>query len=146
MAVSIYLSHHFWPPERERAKIMTKKLEALGFRVVNPFEYKNGEQITNQWFKAVRSGSMKEMEKAALKLVSKDKLLINTCDILVALIPEKTSELGCVGTLMEIIYAYQRFKSVYVSTQKLHPWILFHSTEMFGMDEALIKYLENTWK
>ncbi len=144
--ISIYLSHHYFPSERERAKSIKQKLESLGFDVVNPFEGAKSEQVTNAWFKAVQSGSMKEMEKAAISLVSKDKLLIHTCDILIALIPRETSELGCVGTLMETIYAYSKMKSVYVSTQKLHPWILAHCTEIFGTDEELIKYLENTWK
>jgi nucleoside 2-deoxyribosyltransferase len=140
---TIYLSHHYFPSERQRASWIRKQLEQLGFTVIDPFE--KGEPYTSAWFKAVNTGTDAEVEVAARNLVHKDLANIKRSDILVVLLPHETSNLGCYGTIMEIVYGYNMIKSVYVVTQALHPWLLYHATKLFGTDVTLIKFMKETW-
>lgn len=51
-----------------------------------------------------------------------------------------------VGTSMEILYAWERNKSVYVVTSpenKLSPWLIYHSTNIFySFDDAIQKLMD----
>jgi len=63
------------------------------------------------------------------EIVKRDLELIDKCDILIAYIYEKTF-----GTTMELFYAYNKGKQVYVVTNPefaLDPWLKSHSTRRF---------------
>lgn len=49
-----------------------------------------------------------------------------------------------VGTSMEILYAWERNKPVFVITSpetKLSPWLVYHSTEVFHSLDEVINYI-----
>lgn len=78
-----------------------------------------------------------DRSKEGWEIVELDKELIDNSDIFVAYIKEWTA-----GTLMEVMYAYQRQKPIYIIVnpeEVLHHdiWLSYHTTEFFfNIDEC----------
>ena len=78
--------------------------------------------------------------KVCREIVMGDKADISSADIVLA----NLSQLGkysCVGTLMEVIYAYGLGKYVVTITnpdRPLSPWIVYHSTRIVHSEQAAV--------
>jgi len=72
------------------------------------------------------------------EIVESDKNDINGCDILLA----NVWKIG-VGTSMEILYAWERHKDVYIVAPdgKVSPWISYHSAKVFPSIEAAVDFI-----
>lgn len=85
----------------------------------------------------------RELEPAITKqIVENDKLDINSVDCILC-IYEKPS----VGTSMEILYAWEHKKPVFlvnISEKPLSPWLIYHSSEVFkNIKEACNHFTNN---
>ncbi len=98
------------------------KAEFDGFEVIDPME-RDYRGATDENCK---------------KIVEEDKALIETCDILLVnhLKPS-------VGTSMEILYAWERDKKVYLICEdgEVSPWLLYHSTRIFKSQEDAFQHI-----
>ena len=103
---------------REEAKV---KLD--GFEVIDPME-RDYRGVTNENHK---------------NIVEDDKALIDTCDALLVnhLKPS-------VGTSMEILYAWERDKKVYLICEdgEVSPWLLYHATKIFKSQLDALEYIK----
>ena len=78
-----------------------------------------------------------ERSKEGWEIVELDKEMINYSDIFVAFIKQWTA-----GTLMEVMYAYQKQKPIYIITdpnEVLHKdiWLSYHFTQnFFNIDDC----------
>ena len=72
------------------------------------------------------------------KIVRGDKQSILESDIVIAYTPFPS-----VGTSMEILFAYERNRKVYVVTERenLSPWIIYHATKIFRSFGGLVEWL-----
>ena len=99
-----------------------KKLK--GFEVIDPME-RDYRGVTTEKHK---------------KIVEEDKALIDTCDILLVnhLKPS-------VGTCMEILYAWERKKRVFVVSQDREhsPWLIYHADRIFPTLDAALKHIQS---
>ena len=98
------------------------KAELDGFEVIDPME-RDYRGATDENYK---------------KIVEDDKVLIDSCDILLVnhLKPS-------VGTSMEILYAWERGKKVYLICEdgEVSPWLLYHATKIFKSQSDALAYL-----
>ena len=72
------------------------------------------------------------------EIVEKDKADVDASDILLANCSKPS-----VGTSMEVLYAWENGKKVYVITEnrETSPWLLYHSHEVFKSVGDAIRYL-----
>ena len=78
-------------------------------------------------------------DDATLLIVEGDKLDIMKADIVLANYGDKPP--SSVGTAMEILFAWEQHKPVFlVTTQpKISPWLKYHSTLIFNsLDDAIL--------
>jgi nucleoside 2-deoxyribosyltransferase len=79
------------------------------------------------------------------EIVERDKAEVDASDILLAYCTKPSA-----GTSMEVLYAWENGKKVYVITEneETSPWLLYHSHKVFKSIGEAIKYLhelsENT--
>jgi len=112
---SQYLAH----PHEDQAegKLLQKQLEALGIKVVNPFD-RNEDNL--DWYE--RSHSPEDAER----VVERDLKWIEETDAVFAYVPKA---IVC-GTAMEIFYAAHILgKPVFILTipqYRFHPWLMRH--------------------
>ncbi|MHA2343507.1 MAG: nucleoside 2-deoxyribosyltransferase [Candidatus Hodarchaeales archaeon] len=77
-------------------------------------------------------------DDATLLIVEGDKLDIMEADVVLANYGDKPP--SSVGTAMEILFAWEQHKPVFlVTTQpKISPWLKYHSSQIFeSLDEAI---------
>ncbi|MDH7506545.1 MAG: AAA family ATPase [Candidatus Thermoplasmatota archaeon] len=125
--MKVYLAH----PEthRKEGKYLGGLLEGLGFTVINPFEalanlQSKYRQTHNPFF--------------AFKIVESEKILIESCDVVVAYSPEPSF-----GKDMEILWANIAHKPTYILTTTQwanHPWLVTHGT-IVTSEQSLINKL-----
>jgi nucleoside 2-deoxyribosyltransferase len=72
------------------------------------------------------------------EIVEKDKAEVNASDILLAYCTKPS-----VGTSMEVLYAWENRKKVYVITEnnEISPWLLYHSHGIFKSVGEAVRYL-----
>ena len=74
------------------------------------------------------------------KIVEDDKALIDSCDILLVnhLKPS-------VGTSMEILYAWERGKKIYLICEdgEISPWLIYHSDKIFSSLNDAIDHIKS---
>jgi nucleoside 2-deoxyribosyltransferase len=127
--MKIYLAHAL--KERARGKEAQKLFASRGFEVINPFdkephlEGKTAEQI---W-------TFGEKEKA-LQIICTDLEAIDSCDCVIALIPDEQIS---IGIYCEIMYAFMSKKIVISITDKYkgHPWVLGLSDVVLPTEKML---------
>ncbi len=118
--VKVYLAGRVWETDYRKHvhKHYGKKL-----KIVDPM-IENGAFVDLEHKKVIHNGSIDDV-------VENDKALIDTCDILVAIVNEYSA-----GTMMEILYAYNRNIPVYLIvgySQNFENdiWLKYHSTKIF---------------
>ena len=94
------------------------------FNLIDPM-IENGVFVDTKKMQINHNGATVE------SIVETDKHLINTCDVLVAYIDQYTA-----GTMMEILYAYQLKKPVYLIVTpgkefEKDIWLSYHSDNIF---------------
>jgi nucleoside 2-deoxyribosyltransferase len=101
-----------------------KFLYGKKFELIDPM-IENGVYVDTDKMKINHNGTTVE------SIVETDKHLIDTCDVFVAYIDQYTA-----GTMMEILYAYQRQKPVYLIVTpgknfENDIWLSYHSDNVF---------------
>lgn len=132
--VKIYLAHPGQPSVIKRAKKFQRRLEQMGFEVINPFDQNEyARKLTEQW----RKGKQ-DYEQASL-IFSNDLDSVNKSDMVVAYFPNVWS---C-GTPMEIFHAFTQGKEVYVYSKMISPWLMIPSEgKVFNNLTNLLKELK----
>lgn len=76
-------------------------------------------------------------------IVEEDKADIDTCDLLLVNMVKPSA-----GTSMEIIYAWERKKPVYVvyPDEEVSPWILYHASKVFQTLDEAMTFIKNKHK
>ena len=114
----------------DEGKEVQKKLEALGIKVVNPFERQ--QDSPQEWWQTPHS------PEDAKRVVERDLAWIRSCDGLFAYNPDT---LKLCGTAMEIFYASKLLgKPEFIFTSKkyrFHPWLMYFGQIFTDMDLAL---------
>ena len=120
----MYLAH----PIAVRKDVRREELmieERTGVELVNPF-YDTGRDDIHR----IDRGEIDRWEVPCRPLVDEDISLICDTDALVAVLCDGLS----IGTIMEMVYAYQAKTPVYVIDlcgKGPHPWVRYHSTRTF---------------
>ena len=136
-----YLAH----PSRSRDSIREWQLKIqqknLGITFINPFfEGQIEEKILVE--KLLETGTIPNLTNTQCKtIVDNDLDIIEKTDGVVAVIDGNLSY----GTIMEIVYAYQLQKPVYLictNKQQNHPWLQYHSTQIFTTFEQFEEWLD----
>ena len=80
----------------------------------------------------------KTTNKDFKEIVESDKAEVDASDILLAYCTKPSA-----GTSMEVLYAWENGKKVYVITEngETSPWLLYHSHKVFKSIDEAIKYL-----
>ena len=93
-----------------------------GYQIIDPME-RDYRGVTDEKFK---------------EIVEEDKALIDSCDILLV-----NHIKPSVGTSMEILYAWERKKSILVVSEnsEISPWLHYHSHEIFPSLKQAIEYI-----
>ena len=120
----IYLAGPIFQCEDHEAIVWREAAKANldGFEVIDPMErdYR---------------GATDENHK---RIVEDDKALIDGCDILLVnhLKPS-------VGTSMEILYAWERGKKIYLICEdgEISPWLLYHATRIFKTQQDALDHI-----
>lgn len=75
------------------------------------------------------------------EIVEKDKIEIDASDILLVYYAKPS-----VGTSMEILYAWERGKKIYIISEhdEISPWLLYHSHKIFTSITEAMEYLNKT--
>ena len=128
----IYLAHQgslggkFWGTRLQEC------LEELGYEVVNPFSYnEEARELTNQWdVEKIRN------EEISKKIVKKDLGLIDSCDVVVAMVLEQVDS-PTIGMPMEIFYAFCHHKPIIIFTEFVSPWLIAHGKVVKTYEELL---------
>jgi nucleoside 2-deoxyribosyltransferase len=84
-------------------------------------------------------------EESIAEIVELDKLDIMEADYV--LVNYGDIPPGSVGTAMEILFAWEQHKTVYIVTTqpKVSPWLTYHSTLIFtSLDDAIL-YINEGW-
>lgn len=94
----------------------------------------NGYQIIDPMERDYRGVTEENYEK----IVEEDKILIDSCDILLV-----NHTKPSIGTSMEILYAWERKKSVVVVTKNSEnsPWLIYHSHDILSSLNQAIEYI-----
>lgn len=74
------------------------------------------------------------------EIVENDKIDIDNSDILIVNYIKPS-----VGTSMEILYAWERSKKIFIVTPEtnLSPWMLYHSHKIFKSFDEIIDYINS---
>ena len=129
----IYLAHSVW--EREKGRKIERKLKSLGYDVYNPFyppTYKRNDiEELDKGMIVPWNITSKELSE---KIVKRDFEGVNSCDILVAILPE----IPTIGIPIEMYYAKERGKTVISVTKELagHPWVVW-------LSDIIVKDIKN---
>lgn len=101
------------------------KKRLAGFVVVDPMETTDYRGETDSHYR---------------EIVELDKARIDACDILLVNCIKPS-----IGTAMEILYAWQQGKRVYVVCRDnpVNPWLLYHAEKTFPSIEAVVSYLQH---
>ena len=139
MISKYYLAHPFG--SRKWVREIELELEnRLGVKLINPFyddDGENPEPVDSEkinvydWMKKLNPN----------KVIERDLDLITHCNGVIAFITDDRSY----GTTMEIVYAHMMFKPVYLVVMngyEEHPWLKYHSTEIFTDVSELEEFLK----
>lgn len=76
-----------------------------------------------------------------INIVEEDKALIDTCDILLVNYLRSS-----VGTSMEILYAWERKKTVVIVTENSHnsPWLIYHCDKICRSIDDAVQYINQS--
>ena len=105
-----------------------QRLEAAGFKVLDPMTRDfRGHEMTKEISKIIVEGDKKDIDDADIVLVCFEK--------------------ESVGTSMEIIYAWERERYVYIvnlkTDKRTSPWMVYHSEGVyFSLDNAIDRIIE----
>jgi len=141
--LQIYLAHSVW--EREKGREIEQKLKSLGYDVYNPFypsNYKRNDiERLDKGVVVPWNITSKELSE---KIVKRDFNGVNSCDILIAILPE----IPTIGIPIEMYYAKERGKIVIAVTKKLasHPWVIWLSDIIVSTSKELLEYLADVNK
>ncbi len=123
--MKVYFAHP-WATETcgaAHALLFTLKKTFPKWEFVNPFI----SPLTKQWISSPRDTAI------ACKIMEKDLNLIDSCDIIIAYMPDIVNERAVLGTPMEIFYArFVKNKSTFCLIPKDHPWLLALDVECFS--------------
>jgi nucleoside 2-deoxyribosyltransferase len=107
----------------------TSRLEAIGYEVLDPTEGKD------LYHPAVNTDLYTPKQ-----IVESDKAMIDRADIL--LVEMSRKDIPYIGTSMEILYAWERGKQVYVWGGPQSYWVRYHATKVFLTLKETLDYLE----
>jgi len=121
----IYLAHA--GNNREEGKRIQKELESRGHYVKNPFDHSFiAKFLCDRWDNEPENRDV----ELSIAITDLDKETIDKCDCLVAIVKEPS-----IGTIMEILYAAQTYKTVCILTELESPWLISHG--MIMIEEEL---------
>ena len=134
--VTVYLAH----PGAEGTKLFVKNiqrdiLEPKGFTVLNPFDH---NKIAIKYCETWDYHPEKRTESLARKIVTLDKECIDKADLVLAFVTQPS-----IGTSMEIFYANQTGKPVYIITNLQSPWLMSHGKVLNSIEEFLEEVNKN---
>jgi nucleoside 2-deoxyribosyltransferase len=129
--VTAYLAHPFstmaWGFE------FTKKLEAIGIKVIDPFDRPGKERLNRP------VGLPKEQSK---EIVVTDMIKVRQADILIAIVDGSDSK----GTHMEFMgasfFLHMPCFTLYTESVKVHPWYVALSYSIARTEEELLEQLK----
>jgi nucleoside 2-deoxyribosyltransferase len=133
--VKVYLAGSIWETDY---RAYTTKTYGDKLHLLDPIK-ENGVTVDAENVTVVR-------DREGFEIVELDKEMIRNCDIFVAFIKEWTA-----GTLMEVMYAYERMCPIYIITDPtdvlhLDIWLTYHTTQNFdNIDECfnhILKQIE----
>ena len=128
--MKIYLAHSVF--ERNRGKRIQKKLEDLGFEVINPFDQEDPSVLKDPW-------NINDTLKA-MEIVITDMLLIQDADLLVGIFGKRKT----IGVSCEVLLAWILSKPIYLLVSKElkgHPWLKTLSNDRIFTDEKDLLFL-----
>lgn len=107
----------------------TKRLEAADYAVLDPTDGKN-----------LYDPNVNISTYTPKQIVETDKAMIDRADIL--LVEMSRKDIPYIGTSMEILYAWERGKQVYVWGGPQSYWVRYHATKVFLTLKETLDYLE----
>jgi len=136
--MKIYFAHSFElrGTQEERLFIIQLKQKFPSAKIINPFEKEteleakyDGEYYQNPNFNFAKD------------IIESDLDLLDSCDIICALIPEGNYRI--IGTSMEIMYAWVKRKYVIVicedKKRPRHPWLWYCANEFYSNREEFFQ-------
>ena len=124
----IYLAHP--AKHMDKGKTLQAALENEGYEVKNPFDQDSyARAITELWDKHPKVRTKKGVAEL---VVEKDLDSIDKCDTVVAYVVEPS-----IGTSMEIHYAYSINKAVFILSNEISPWLMYHGTVIKNVKKLL---------
>jgi len=137
MIEKIYMAHPF--PSREKMRAWELQFETeTGIEVVNPFY-----DLERHDVRAIDEGLKARYDLDYETLVDRDLQAIQGVDAVLAIVDGNVS----IGTIMEIVYAYQYNKPVIVmcsNGHEEHPWLKYHAeiicTSLDAFKEAWLAF------
>lgn len=124
LGTNLYLSH----PWKSRAYIREWELyieKTTGINLFNPFYDEPRPEVAE-----IDAGTRKDYDLDYNLIVQRDLAAIKKCEGIVAIVDGGTSY----GTIMEIVYAFNMGKPVYLictNAQEKHPWLRYHCLTIF---------------
>ena len=108
-----------------------------GIELVNPFV--DVERELDEDLNASEAGDYTSVDP--VELVALDLQAVYTSDFTVAFVTGQRSY----GTIMEIVYAFNTGKPVYIictNGHETHPWLVYHSTMEFTSPDAFTYFMK----
>ena len=136
--MKLYLAHPFDSKDYIREWEL-KTEEELGIQLINPFYDTDSEE--NKLVVEIDAGRKERYDADSQKIVRNDLELIRGSEGIVAIVDGALS----FGTIQEMVYAQLFFKPVYsliTNGHEKHPWLEYHSDEIFIKRNDLGKFLK----
>jgi nucleoside 2-deoxyribosyltransferase len=139
--MKLYLAHPF-DSRKEMQEWELGFEKRTGIQIINPFYDEVREEIIvaeNEYRNMSREEREELVASKYKQIVEKDLEKICKTDGFIVIINHMKS----IGAIMEMVYAHQTKKPVYtVAFESIkHPWVKYHSTELFSNLDELEKYL-----
>ena len=138
----IYLAHSVH--ERQEGKRLQKKLEELGYVVINPF-YPETPRPDIDALDRLEIKPWNVTEEEGIRIVKQDLRAVRLSDMIVAKLPEKRKTFGIP---CEIMYAWMLHIPVYTVTISMlkHPWVITLSEKVYSVFDELYEDLKEVSK
>ena len=138
----IYLAHS--THERQEGKRLQKRLEDLGYTVINPFYPETPRPDIEALDKQIIEpyGVTPEV---GIEIVKQDLRAVRLSDMIVAKLPEKKKTFGIP---CEIMYAWMLHIPIYTATKSMlkHPWVITLSEKVYATFDELYEDLKEVSK
>ena len=133
--MKVYFAHPYATIGTEDGARIIAELKKRGDEIYNPFE----SHVDEDWYKRIREDQFSFED--TIKLVELDLRAINQCDYVLIWLP---AGVITYGTVCEMVYAFKFCQHPVVIYPHSHPWIEYHSDELYLSIENWIK--GNQWR